>query len=177
MRAKSSSTLELAILGLIDEGPKTGYEIRKLFHDSALASYSDSPGSIYPALHRLVRRRLVARGVQPGPRPRRVFRLTRAGDAALRTWLDEPVTVADIGRPEGVLELKLSFMSTSHASRLHGFLAEWRAAAVAWLDATEQSLAPLAGGLSPSARLAVELGLELVRTRIAFLGRARRRKR
>ena len=44
------SDLELVILGFLRERPRSGYDIRKALSS---ASVSDSPGTVYPALHRL----------------------------------------------------------------------------------------------------------------------------
>ena len=42
-----------ALLGLLMETPLSGYDIRRIFTQTPLATFSDSPGAIYPALKRL----------------------------------------------------------------------------------------------------------------------------
>jgi DNA-binding PadR family transcriptional regulator len=59
------SQLGFALLGLIHQQPMSGYDLRKVFTASALGSYSDSPGAIYPALNRLEAGGLVQRS-RPG---------------------------------------------------------------------------------------------------------------
>ena len=49
------SSLDCAILGLLSRRPGSGYDIRRVFQTTALGRYSDSPGSIYPAIKRLNR--------------------------------------------------------------------------------------------------------------------------
>jgi DNA-binding PadR family transcriptional regulator len=49
----SASTLEFALTGLLRQKPQSGYDLRKTFTDTAMRHYSDSPGSIYPAMRRL----------------------------------------------------------------------------------------------------------------------------
>ena len=65
--ASKGATLELAVLGLLQESPLHGYELRKrlnlLLGWTRLLSY----GSLYPALKRMLRAGLVTRS--PPPRP------------------------------------------------------------------------------------------------------------
>ena len=52
-KKNSPTSLDYAILGLLKNEPQSGYGIRKVFETTALGTYSDSPGTIYPALKRL----------------------------------------------------------------------------------------------------------------------------
>ena len=56
---KKTTLLDYAILGLIHEKAQTGYQIRKIFAETAMGNYSSSPGTIYPALNRLQKMDLV----------------------------------------------------------------------------------------------------------------------
>lgn len=91
------TTLEHALLGLIRQKPQSGYDLRKLFATTPMRHYSDSPGSIYPALRRLQARGWVAAAAQKsGARQRQVFRVTPEGKRALVGWLRQPVTRDDV---------------------------------------------------------------------------------
>src|ERR1700675_3621423 len=84
----NSSTLEMALLGLLGQKPQSGYDLRKTFATTAMRHYSDSPGSIYPALRRLESRGLIASasaddGRAPDARRRQEFALTQAGKGTL----------------------------------------------------------------------------------------------
>src|SRR5690606_8869973 len=59
------TTLEYALIGLIRECPRSGYELRKVFVETAMAGYSGSPGAIYPALRRLEADGLIEGTEQP----------------------------------------------------------------------------------------------------------------
>ena len=51
MSPTTLSLLEFALLGLVhDHQPCCGYDLRKIFTETPMGSFSDSPGSIYPAL-------------------------------------------------------------------------------------------------------------------------------
>jgi DNA-binding PadR family transcriptional regulator len=68
--------VRLAILSLLGESPKHGYEIIKEFEARSGGLYRASPGVVYPTLQMLEDEGLVAAEQQDG---RRVYRLTDAG--------------------------------------------------------------------------------------------------
>lgn len=108
------SVLGFALLGLVHQKASSGYDLRKLFAETAMGSFSDSPGAIYPALARLEKSGLI-RGIveeREGLRRRRVFRLTPAGRKALQDWLRLPITRDDIMRSHGELMLRFAFLET-----------------------------------------------------------------
>src|SRR5215472_11327892 len=93
-----ASMLEYALLGLLRQQPQSGYDLRKTFATTPMRHFSDSPGSIYPALQRLEKRGWAASSAGNGDntRKRRVFSPTRVGTAALIAWLEGPVTHDDV---------------------------------------------------------------------------------
>ncbi|MEI2716402.1 MAG: PadR family transcriptional regulator [Candidatus Nanopelagicales bacterium] len=76
-----------AILLLLAEQPRHGYDIITEIADRSEGSWQPSPGSVYPVLKRLAREGLVAPSEQDG---RRVFTLTDSGrqlvDDESATW-------------------------------------------------------------------------------------------
>lgn len=95
MRARSS-VLELAILGLLQETPMHGYELRKRLNLLLGSFRALSYGSLYPALKTLADRRLIvgAEGTQTPPphaltgkRARIVYQLTAEGKERLAEML------------------------------------------------------------------------------------------
>ena len=79
--------LRYALLALLAEGEAHGYQLLKLFTHRIGAFWHPNIGQVYQLLHELEQRGLVTCRDQPGPRPRRLFRLTSRGERALRTWL------------------------------------------------------------------------------------------
>lgn len=76
--------LELAVLGLLQQTPMHGYELRKRLHDSLGVFRTLSYGTLYPTLRRMLREELIedepnttARGW--GRHGRRTYRLTARG--------------------------------------------------------------------------------------------------
>jgi DNA-binding PadR family transcriptional regulator len=109
----STSTLEMAILGLLSHKPQSGYDVRKTFATTAMGHYSDSPGSIYPALRRLEKRGWISSAGtdQGGDRRRRQdFQLTETGRAVLLAWLEQDVTSEDVRDRLAELMLRFAFM-------------------------------------------------------------------
>src|SRR5215470_5570233 len=94
----ATSPLEYALLGLLRHRAQSGYDLRKTFSSTPMRHFSDSPGSIYPALQRLEKRGWTASSAEnsDNTRKRRVFSPTRAGTAALIAWLEGPVTRDDV---------------------------------------------------------------------------------
>lgn len=109
MTKKQPTSLDYAILGLIHQEPRTGYGIRKVFETTALGNYSSSPGTIYPALKRLLKLGLVeSKPTKAGKK--NVFHLTVAGEKALQNWLAQPILQTDIEKKNDELFLRFAFM-------------------------------------------------------------------
>lgn len=112
--------IELAILGLLKDGARHGYELKKRLHDVLGARSAVSFGSLYPALNRLERDGAVAavasgtalaapalpmtgsftgeaaafrasrRVASRGPRNKKVYGITEAGEARLAELIADP---------------------------------------------------------------------------------------
>jgi|SRR5581483_7068062 len=87
------SSLELAVLGLLKEGPMHGYELRKRLSVTLGPLYAVSYGSLYPCLKRLKKAGWVREGA-PDTKPKR----RGAADAA-----DKPVRVTRRARKAYVI--------------------------------------------------------------------------
>ena len=53
MKNFRTTTVDFIILGLLQEQTLTGYGIRMIFENTAIGSYSSSPGTVYPAINKL----------------------------------------------------------------------------------------------------------------------------
>jgi len=160
---KNDSILGFALLGLLSEQPMSGYDLRKVFTTTAMGSFSDSPGAIYPALARLEASGLAAGTVEKsaGLRKRRVFQVTPQGMAALEAWLIRPVTRDDIIRRIGELMLRFAFMDRIVGEeRTIQFLGELAAEIDAYLPSLQQYLDSHASEMPLSSRLALECGIQ-----------------
>ncbi|GAA3762040.1 DNA-binding PadR family transcriptional regulator [Spinactinospora alkalitolerans] len=98
MSAHRARVLELAVLGLLHEGPMHGYELRKRLNSELGAFRAFSYGSLYPCLKGMLRREHVsvapACAGSPRGRSRIVYRLTAAGHDHLDRLLSEVAPAA-----------------------------------------------------------------------------------
>lgn len=105
------TNLEYLLLGLLHQKPASGYALRKSLASTPLGHYSDSPGSIYPALNRLRRRKLL-RPLKDQPANGRgtlVHCLTSQGLSDLRSWLQRPVTLDEVRNDAPGVMLRFAF--------------------------------------------------------------------
>ncbi len=75
-----SGEIRLAILSLLSEGPKHGYQLMKEMAERSGGLYRASAGSVYPTLQQLEDEGLIESDQQNG---KRVYKLTEAGRAEL----------------------------------------------------------------------------------------------
>jgi PadR family transcriptional regulator AphA len=93
------------ILGLLQLGPHTGYEIKQTTDRSTRFFWGASYGQIYPELRRLEQAGLVTATEEPrGGVRRRVYRTTSAGAETVQAWLAHPEEDFEL-RDEGLLKL------------------------------------------------------------------------
>lgn len=165
-----ATPLAYAILALLGVGPKSGYDLRVVFATTPLAVFSESPGSIYPALRRLRQAGWIEPVVtERGGRRRTLFAPTAAGRDALRNWLAGPVLADDVRRRPEVLDLRFALMdlveppldATSFLAELRAHLETWRAELAAVLQQQGPSM-------TANGRAGLRLGLEIVQVRAAW---------
>jgi len=83
-----------ALLGLLAEGPKHGYELKTAFDETIGERWSLNIGQVYNTLNRLARDGYVVlqEEVEQESRPdKKVYAITEAGREELFRWLAEPV--------------------------------------------------------------------------------------
>jgi DNA-binding PadR family transcriptional regulator len=112
MKAPETTVLGHALMGLLHQKAQSGYELRRIFATTPIGCFSDSPGSIYPALARLEKRRWIRAAGETGdnPRQRKRFSLTAAGIAELKRWLALPVTRQEVASANDRLWLRCAFV-------------------------------------------------------------------
>ncbi|MGA8939398.1 MAG: PadR family transcriptional regulator [Acidobacteriaceae bacterium] len=87
MSLEKTSTVE-SLLGLLSQGPMSGYEMRQVMERATANFWTESYGQIYPALKLLVKDGLATVEEQSKDgRAKKVYRLTDAGERRLRKWL------------------------------------------------------------------------------------------
>ena len=171
VKNKPNSTLAFALLGLIGQEQRSGYDLRKFFSFTPMISFSDSPGAIYPALHRLERRGLV-RGHMAGGLGRRrpkIFELTARGRAEFRRWLMQPVVRHDVVRSQDTLMLRFAFMDQfAGKSAALRFLKVFHQELGAYIPSLRKYLKSNRERMPQSGRLALESGIQAYETQLRW---------
>jgi DNA-binding PadR family transcriptional regulator len=161
MNAKISS-LGYALLGLLHGKPSSGYDLRKIFSSTAMRTYSDSPGAIYPALRRLEREGMIRGSVEErsGLRRRQVFRVTPKGLVELRRWIMLPITHDDLTSGLKTVMLRFAFSENAvGATASLEILRSMEAALRPHLRELGQKLEEIRPVAPTSGRLALECGI------------------
>jgi DNA-binding PadR family transcriptional regulator len=170
---RNDSILGFALLGLLFQQAMSGYDLRKLFASTAMGSFSDSPGAIYPALARLEKQGKIRGAVEEsaGLRQKKIYKLTAKGLGALKAWLKQPVTRDDVIRHIDELMLRFAFVDPvlghEQAAR---FLREMEREIGAYLPEVEQFLKANEGGIPLSGKLALECGVRGYRMHLEWAG-------
>jgi PadR family transcriptional regulator AphA len=154
----SAMSLRHALLGLLSDGPASGYELTKQFEISLANVWSASHSQIYPELQRMAERGWVAAGDE-GARGRRDYEITDAGRTELHRWLTG-------ARPDrsnrNEAMLRVFFLWTLQPSEAVAFLEREADAYDAGLLALERLDAAVpwdASGSDQMGRIALEQGL------------------
>lgn len=174
-------SLRAAILGFLSIEPTSGYSLKQRFDGSVRSFWTSTQSQIYRELHALQREGLVSVETVPGDgRPdRKVYALTRRGQAALAQWLAAPLDPMELRHP---LLLKLVFAARLPADRLDEALARYGEGMQATRTEYAARLAdPRIFALARSGRerdiwrLAIEHGIAWCDMELAWLAQARER--
>lgn len=94
-----------AILGVLLEGPASGYEIKSMMGRSTAYFWRESDSTIYPMLKVLAREGKVRSEVAyVGKKKKEIFSITAAGRREFKAWLESP-TGSETPRNEFLLKL------------------------------------------------------------------------
>jgi PadR family transcriptional regulator AphA len=104
------TTTEYAMLGLLASGESSGYDLARAADRSIRYMWAPSRSQINKALPRLVALGLAtSREVEQRGRPdKAVYRITRAGRATLRAWLEDDTEASQAGGTVFLLKLFLA---------------------------------------------------------------------
>jgi DNA-binding PadR family transcriptional regulator len=85
-------SLKYALLGLLAESPKYGYDIKRRFEGALGNVWSVSYGQLYPALRRLSELGWVTKRTEPGKKAaeKNIYSITEKGRRKLGEWLLKP---------------------------------------------------------------------------------------
>ena len=102
---RSINKTRYAILGMLLDGPCTGYEIKSLMRRSTVYFWRESDSTIYPMLKVLAKEgKALSKIVYVGKKRKEVFSITEAGREEFKAWL-ESATGSETPRNEFLLKL------------------------------------------------------------------------
>jgi len=170
---KITSQFELMLLALISQQPRSGYEIRKVLVTTPMAHYSDSPGSVYPALKRMEKRGVVRSEEESvGQRKRQRYACTSKGNSALKQWLTKSVTRADVMYNLDELLLRFAFMQPLSRRETLAFLTDLAQHLEEHVIELKKFFAGVKKAMPITGRLAMESGIESYETTLRWARRA-----
>lgn len=154
--------LKHALLGLLTQGPASGYDLLKEFAGSLYEVWPATQSQVYTELTKLSDEGLVSVETH-GARGRKEYAVTAEGLSELRTWMIEtdPVYV----RRSDML-LRVFFLNTLAPEEARNFLGKVGETAAAEETTLQAVLAGPSSGDQPLARtgrLALEYGIRLAR--------------
>lgn len=102
-------SLRYALLALLSVEPMTGYDLSKRFESSVAYVWHAPDSQIYPELRRMEKDELLAAEEIPwGPKSKKTqYRITEAGIAALRKWMNTPL---EYSRERDPVHLKAAYL-------------------------------------------------------------------
>jgi DNA-binding PadR family transcriptional regulator len=150
----------LGLIGLLQ--PCSGYDLRGFFAGQPMATFSDSPGSIYPALKRLEQSGLVRCALDETSlvRRRKLYRLSSKGENALKRWLTLAISADDALRKMPELLLRFSFMEDCLGPKAcESFLKSLAVALQECISMLQEHFKDTEAKMSRSARLVLRSGI------------------
>jgi DNA-binding PadR family transcriptional regulator len=157
------------VLGLLDQRPMSGYDIKRLLERLSWLIGGASFGNIYPTLHALLKDELVTVDVESHhDKPlRKVYSINERGRQALQAWLKQ--AIPRNASPKAFV-MRLILTRDLAEDTLTDHLQEWRAQIVSHIDVLKEmhnrSQQPGAGW-----HLALDYGLAVANTELMWLDR------
>ena len=167
--AKSDLSFRFFVLGLLDQHPMSGYDVKRLLSGLDWLIGSASFSSIYPTLHALLEDGLVTVDiVSHQDRPsRKIHSITEKGRQALREQLEQPVPAK---APLRAFIMRLILTQTLSKGELATHLHQRRMQVIDQRNTLEAKRNE-SQRASPGWQLALDYGLALAETELYWLDR------
>lgn len=157
-----------ALLGLLREGPRAGYDLVADAEQVIGGFWTLTRSQVYRELAALADRGLLERG-EVGPRDRQPYRLTATGRAAFRRWVNTSPEPENLRLP---LLLRLTFADAIDPDRLAEMLTTHRSVHAERLSAYEALDRELArGGVGDAQRVTLAFGISYERAVLRWFSR------
>lgn len=104
-------SVPMALLALLDEGPRYGYQLRTEFQERTGGTWPLNVGQVYTTLGRLVRDRMAQVEADHVGEDTRLYRVTSEGHLRVAGWFASPVPREVAPREELAIKLALALNS------------------------------------------------------------------
>lgn len=112
----SLTPLNYLLLAFIGRKPRNANQLRNALSELPPGLFSDSPGSIYPALKKMVNLGLVEVEDLGKGRRRAPYHLTPSGRDKLFAWLGQPVQISEMVSAPAMVALRVAFAGAFSAT-------------------------------------------------------------
>ncbi|MEV4107829.1 PadR family transcriptional regulator [Nonomuraea sp. NPDC049695] len=160
-------SLRHAVLGLLSEGPASGYDLLKMFDLSLSNVWPATQSQLYAELGKLADAGLVDVSAE-GPRGRKEYAITEEGLAELRRWITE-VEPTRVLRSDMLLRVFfLAQVSPEQARAYLGHQADRVRKQLERLEGIREFLENRHDNLSEYGRMTLEYGLRLGKAQVEW---------
>ncbi|MGO9309981.1 MAG: PadR family transcriptional regulator [Spirochaetia bacterium] len=138
-------SLKYALLGLLAESPKYGYELKRRFEGALGNVWSVSYGQLYPTLRRLSEMGWVTKKTEPGKKAaeKNIYSMTEKGRKKLDEWLLKPVR--STYRVKDEFTLRFLFFSKIAPDHVLEYLREYQKKTAEQRESFQNTLQSLQG--------------------------------
>lgn len=153
-------SLRHAVLGLLSEGPASGYDLMKMFDISLANVWPATQSQLYAELGKLAEAGLVSVAAE-GPRGRKEYAITEEGLAELRHWITD---VEPVRTMRSDMLLRVFFLAQVDPQQAKEYLRRQSEIVTKHLEQMESIKDFVESGqdnLSVFGRLALEFGLRV----------------
>ncbi|MNI54784.1 Transcriptional regulator PadR-like family protein [compost metagenome] len=146
------------ILGLLNEKPHSGYDIKRHFEEDFSFFFDASFGTIYPTLSKMEKLNLISKTAvrQEGKPDKNMYTITAEGEQQFRNYLEQPAE-KEVLRSDFLM--RLYFGEMADEATLNRLLNQGLQDKQEMYEDLERKLHELEGKLTPSQKLCMELGL------------------
>jgi DNA-binding PadR family transcriptional regulator len=156
------------VLGLLAQKPMSGYDIKRVLKSLSWLIGDPSFGSLYPALHTLLKNDLVKVDIHPhqGKPPRKIYSIAEAGKQVLNEWINQP---ANSSAPLKAFVMRLILADNFSTANLIAHLQQRRAQVATYRATLKQTVWAADEKTDLKQHLALDYGLALATAELAWL--------
>lgn len=158
-------------MGLLMNGDKSGYDIKKIIELSPVPSISSSCGSIYPAIKKLEKEEILEKHliVQDDKPNKHLLLLTPKGKKTFMEWLSAPILIENFNMADESFNQKFLFFSYLNENEVNAHCCEQIRAINNFIESVEGFKVKYGSQLDKYALWNLKGSLDLLKCRLKWL--------